>query len=281
MNAIAPSIIERLPFEQYVTLPEVNATSLFNILTSPLLYRWRKDNSRPDSDAFRQGRAAHTAILEPDRFLRDYALWEGGRRDKRIKEYADFLEVNAGKTILTVEQYDTANRMRDAVSDHAVAYPLLSEKGRNELTLKWQHPGTGIACKGRVDRLSSNLIDIKSSRDISPRMFSQSAGRYGYHFQLAFYRDGVIVIEGRAPPVKIVAVQNCPPYDVVCYDVPEEVLARGNEQIEKALERLQRCTDSGAWPGVAPDLEVPLALPSWVDGSSEEDEPLTFEGEAL
>lgn len=280
MNAIAPSILERVSFDKYVDMPEAHATSLFNILTSPLLYRWRKDNGRPDSDTFRQGRAAHTAILEPDRFLRDYALWDGGKRDKRIEKYATFLEVNAGKSILTVDQYDTAMRMRDAVSDHPVAYPLLAEKGRSELTMKWQHPGTGTWCKGRLDRLTSNLIDLKSSRDVEPVKFGRSAANYGYAFQLAFYRDGVIVIEGRVPAVKIVAVQNCAPYDVAVFDVPAEVLARGNEQVERAMALLDTCTKSGKWPGVAPDAEVPLVLPAWANGDSDDVE-ITFGGEAM
>lgn len=281
MNAPAQAIVERLPFEQYVTLPEVNATSLFNILTSPLLYRWRKDNLRPDTDTFRQGRAAHTAILEPDRFLRDYALWDGGRRDKRIKEYATFLEVNDGKTILTVEQYDTAMRMRDAVLKHAVAAPLLAEPGRCEITLKWSHPGTGTKCKARLDKLSSAIIDIKSTRDVSPIAFGRSAVNYGYGFQLAFYRDGVIVIEDRVPSVKIVAVQNCAPYDVAVYDVPDSVLTRGNAKIEKALELLSECTKSNKWPGIAPDVEVPLTLPAWADKREDDGEPITFGDEEL
>lgn len=283
MNAIVPNIIERMPFDKYIELPEAHATGLINILPergSPLLYKHREDHGRPDKDAFRRGRAAHTAILEPDRFLRDYALWDGGKRDKRIEKYATFLDVNAGKTILTVEQYDAAMRMRDAVSDHPVAYPLLAEKGRSELTLRWQHPGTGIWCKARLDRLSMAILDLKSCRDVSPAGFAKSAANYGYGFQMAFYRDGVIVTEQRTPDVKIVAVQNAAPWDVAVYNVPTVVLAHGNEQIERAMVLLDECTKSGKWPGVAPSEAIDLVLPAWATPSTD-DEPITFGEEVL
>ena len=77
MEILSPDkpIIERLPFERYVDLPGEHATELRDILVSPLQYHRRKDKPRPDSDALRVGRAGHTAILEPDRFMFEYVVW--------------------------------------------------------------------------------------------------------------------------------------------------------------------------------------------------------------
>lgn len=275
MNAIA----KRMPFSEYVTIDEAHSTSIFNILTSPLLYRHRKDHDRPDTDAFRLGRAGHTAVLEPERFDRDYAVCKV-RRDERTAAYQQFLADNAGKTVLTIAQYDAAWRVAKAVDRHPVAGALLREAGESELVVRWTHTRTGIPCKARLDRLSANLIDLKLTRDITPALFSHSAARYGYAFQLAFYRDGVITALQRTPPTKIIAIQNTEPNDVAVYNLPPETLALGNQQVERAMDRLAECTVSEEWPGAFAD-EVDLHLPAWVTAEEDDDTPLTFDGEVI
>ena len=76
----------------------------------------------------------HTAILEPDRFLRDYVLWESRRQGKKWEAFA---EVNGSKTILTDNQYTQAIAMRDAVAEHPEAGPLMKKRGDSEVTVIW------------------------------------------------------------------------------------------------------------------------------------------------
>jgi hypothetical protein len=271
-----------IPFAEYVRRPEVHATSLFHLLTSPRHYQARISGEQPDTDSLRQGRAGHTAILEPDRFLLEYAVWKADNGRRFGKKWDEFCAGNADKCILTQAQYEAALRMRDAVDEHPVARGLVRAKGESELTLRWAHPPTGIACKARIDRLTENLIDIKTTRNPDPHKFGTSAAQYGYAFQLAFYGDGVVAALGRTPPpTKIVAVQNAEPFDVVVFDLPPEVLAIGREQVERAMNLLAACKKSGQWPGMAPDTEVTLRLPAWAAPQEEDEEPLTFGGEAV
>lgn len=188
--------------------------------------------------------------------------------------------MNADKTILTVPQYELALKMRDAARAHPVASRLLLERGRNEITIEWEHERTGTQCKSRVDRLCSALVDIKTTRDPSPQSFSRDAGKYGYALQLAFYAEACRVAGLGELPVKIIAAQNCEPYDVVVYDLDEEILSHGREQYELALMKLVNCNESQEWPGVAPNEEVTLRLPAWMSPSLE-DEPVTIDGVAL
>lgn len=278
-----------IPFEEYVRRPEAHATALWHLLTSPLAYWSRTQQRPPDTDALRQGRAGHTGILEPDRFLLEYAVWRSEKDGRRFgKKWDAFCEANADKCILTEAQYAAALRMRDAVNKHAVASRLVIGPGDNELTLRWVHQSTGIACKARIDRLAAGaagadaaLVDIKTTRDPSPRAFGASAARYGYCFQLAFYGDGVVAALGRKPPpTKIIAVQNCEPFDVVVYDLGQDELAKGREQVERAMTLLALCTASKLWPGIAPDAEVPLVLPAWASPETDA-EPVTFGGEEI
>lgn len=264
--------LERVPFEQYLGIPALHATALKDILTSPRLYRWRRDHPKEDIDAFRVGRAAHTAALEPTKFLRDYVLWEGGVR--RSKKWDAFQEANGHKTILTVEQYRTAECIAEAILEHEEAGALVADRtAKREVTLTWTHPRTGLACKGRIDLLGQALVDIKTTRDPNPRKFSAAAQRYGYFLQLCFYADGEAVVFKKLPPPVIIAAQNVPPFDVVVFELDEKAIAIGHEQAEKAIDMVAQCTAAKAWPGIAPTGRVPLTPPLWAAPDYSEDGP--------
>jgi hypothetical protein len=277
-------VIERMPFERYVELPGEHATALKDLLVSPRLYHRKQQQARTDKDALRIGRAAHTAILEPDRFLLEYTVWrldpEGNTRRRYGKIWDEFREVNADKTILTETQYMMALAMRDAARSHPLASQLLTEKGRNELTIQWIDERTGLSCKARFDRLCSALVDVKTTRDPSPHRFSGDAAKFGYPLQLAFYQEAARAVGLGDFPVKIVAVQSVEPYDVVVYDLAPEIIAHGRDQFKLALDRLIECRQNDAWPGIAHNEEMSLTLPAWATPDFDE-EALTFDGAAI
>jgi hypothetical protein len=277
-------IYEKLPFDKYRQLPGLHSTGLKHALVSPLLYQHVETFGWPDSDTFRQGRAGHTANRAPARFLSDYAQWEtqhedGRKRPRNGGAWDEFREVNAGKTILTDKQYETACTLRDIVRDHPVAGPLVRGPGRNELTLKWTHGRTGAACKNRLDRVTPNeIVEVKLTRDPSPRAFGNTAARLFYHAQCAFYRDGGEACDLGRLPFKIVAVQSVAPYDVVVYDVGEDILGQGQEQYERAIDIVQECRKKQSWPGQATERALSLFLPAWATPGEDE---LTMDGESI
>lgn len=270
--------IDGMPFEDYVTLPGEHATALKDVLVSPLLYHRKRQRPREDKDSMRVGRATHTAILEPDRFALEHAVWRAkdGRRGTNV--HKAFVAANAGRTLLTEQQYTTALAVRDAVRSHAVAKQLIASC-RPEVTVKWS--AGDVACKSRFDLFGDCLVDIKTTRDPAPRKFSTDAARLSYALQMGFYYDAALAVTGgKALPVKIIAAQNVEPYDVVVYDLPDEVINAGREQYHKALETLLECRRTNTWPGIAPSEEVELRLPLWATPEAEE-EPVTFGDELL
>jgi hypothetical protein len=269
--------IAALPFEQYIALEGVHATGLKDMHVSPLLYHWRQKQKRADSDTLRRGRASHTAILEPDRFMRDYVLWPKSNGRRYGKKWDAFKEMAGERTIITEDIYDASLRMRDAVRSHRDAAAILSERGQPELTVKWTHPRTGAKCVSRFDWLCSVLADLKSTRNPAPGKFASDAARFGYMLQLGFYGDAAAVSGFGALPTVIIAAQNVAPFDVGVYDIPERELQPGRDQYEKALDKLIECTRAGIWPGVAPE-RTELHMPAWATG---EDEALTFSGAPL
>lgn len=258
--------IEKLPFEKYVEMPELHATALRDLLVSPLLYKTRRAKPREDTDTLRQGRAVHTAVLEPLRFLPEYAYWRETDGRRYGKAWDAFCDANANKTILTEKQYTLALTMAEAVAEHPVASRIMREFGKSELTIKFSY--RGLNCKARIDRLCSAVIDLKSTRNPGHREFGADSARYAYPAQLAFYRLAVKSLTGENRPAKIIAAQSTEPHDVVVYDLGEDVLHAGMKQIDEAIDLLLRCTETDTWPGIQHESEAPLILPAWANLSA-------------
>lgn len=259
-----------LPIEAYLDTEAEHATGLRAMNISPLHYRWDELNGRPDSDTLRAGRAVHSAVFEPEKFLSDYVAWTkttktGASSPRNGGEWEAFKAEHAGKTILTRHQHETAVAVADAVMAYPRAAALLRDAaGEAELTIRWVHERTGLPCKARLDWFSPTVIgELKSTRDPSPRAFGATFARLGYTLQAAFYADAVRAVGLEPPPVKVIAVSATEPHDVVVYGVPDDILAIGRDQYERALDQVVACRASGVWPGLARDEELELKLPVW------------------
>lgn len=259
-------------FTAYLLRDGVNWSRLKEMARSPLHYKYRLDHERPDTKALAMGRGAHTAILEPDRFPVDYAVFKGARRAG--KEWEAFQAANEDRSILRADEYDACLAMRDAVRAHPVASRYLA-KGRAEQTVAWANPLTGLACKGRIDWLSDVdggvLCDLKTTANLDPPWFASRVANLKYHGQLAYYIQGLLEMDGLEPPAKIIAVESSPPYDVAVFDVGEDALWAGLNLALELLQKVAACQASGAWPGRLAVNEEPLVLPPWAFPPDDED----------
>lgn len=251
-----------MPFTAYEEIEAVNWSKLKRMLRSPLHYKHALDAERePDSPAICVGRATHTAIFEPHRLESEYGIWKGARRAGKVWE--DFKSDNAGRTLLTEEEYRRVLRMRDSVRLHPLVAPLL-EHGQAEQVLEWTDPATQLRLKCRIDWHGTDLIvDLKTSRNaIDPHKFASDAYALGYFHQLAFYQRGVQANFGTHPQALIVAVENAAPFDVAVYRLASHALYAVHEEIDGLLTLLKQCMASQQWPGRF-DTERELSIPAW------------------
>ena len=263
-----------IPFEQYRRIGAVHWSTLKEMNRSPLHYKWALENDRKDSPVLMKGRAAHTAILDPDNFLRHYVLCP--LKDRRAKGFKDFARLHVGKTILFEKEYQTALNIRDAVRAHPEASRLLMG-GEKEKTITWTDPDTGLKCKSRLDYLGRRLGDLKTARSVERRAFANAVVAYQYHGQMAMYRDAVMSTEGRVPDQTfIVAVESLPPHDVAVFILGDEELERGLHIYRSYLQRVKDCTEDNAWPGRYPEVEA-LTLPAWAYEESDDNEDMEVE----
>lgn len=277
-----------LTFAEYQALPALNVSLLKELRRSPAHFLHARRNPREETAAMALGTATHCAVLEPDRFRRDYAVWsqrtESGRLSPRSgKAWEAFVAANAGRQIITWDDALTAMAMQAAVRDDPVAGKYL-HSGEAEVTLKWtlgERP-----CKGRVDWLTRQdgepvIVGLKTSRDCRHFPFSAQAARLGYHLQWAWYFDGYLTATGERPRMVELVVESSAPHVVVAYVIDDHILDQGRDEYLALLERLDRCEREDRWPGPA-DTELVLSLPDWAYPSEDlgDGETLNWEGVA-
>lgn len=256
--------------DYHADVSRISKSGLDLIAKSPLHY-WSKyldPNREPESPTptLILGSAFHSIVLEPDRFNDEFAVAPNvDRRTSAGKQlWSDFTELNAGKTVLSSDQYDTIRKMRDAVMAQPSVEKLLSA-GMAEQTIHWNDPETGVACKARPDFMSSTgiVVDLKSTEDAGHDGFARSCLNYRYHVQSAFYLDGMSLSQGRLFDTFVfVAVEKSPPYAVAVYVAPDDFVNLGRDTYMSDLEKFKRCVQTGEWHGYPKEIQT-LQLPAY------------------
>lgn len=252
-----------------------------------------------DKDSYRLGRAAHCALLEPDRFDAGYIIKpEFGNMNSKasMMEKIDWLErvANAPKRdfgdmdaaknlrrciawleslpldveIISASERETALRAADAIRNHQHASRLL-EGAKFEQTVQWVDPETGIKCKGRLDILGRGVVDIKTTRRSNIREVMKDCANFDYHGQVAWYHDGAFragLIDGHHLPAAVFvhAPEGSKFVDVAVLDMSMDIdtFEQGQRLYRRLIETYHGCQLTNNWPGMAPDV-VPWRLPAY------------------
>lgn len=270
-SSFEPGIRSRVPWDEYSSVPAISITRLKEIERSPKHYAYRLKNPK-QSTAMRLGTAAHTAVLEPERYQQQFAIWS--RRSEKTGnlcpqngQYWDaFRAENPGKSYITEDEHELAVAIAAAVRSDPDAMPYL-ESGDPEVTMQWLQGGERPA-RARVDWLTRKgdepcLVGLKTARDVRPFIFGSAAAKLGYAPQWAWYYAGYLAITGRKPLVREIVVESAPPYAVIVYRVPDDVLIKGEEEYGKWLALLDECARRGEWPGPGGGGEQDVTLPTW------------------
>lgn len=250
----------------YFSLPGVNWSRLKFMRDSPKAYRYACEVGYEDSDTLREGRLLHTLVLESSRFEMDYAVWRGKKRDG--KAWEAFEADNASRCIVTVAQLLQAEAMAAAVRASPEAMEYIGARGAEfEHSLQWVDTDTGLPCKARADIIVPGrriLADLKGAVSADARRFGNAAARYGYHCQCGHYGNGIQATRGWFPQqTKLIVVEKAPPHDVTVFDVGQEEIELGREEVSHLMRRVRECTDANRWPGRY-EGEQALALPAYI-----------------
>lgn len=242
--------------EEYHSSEGVSKTGLWSLYTkTPFHYR---HVVRKPSPAFDIGKAAHIAILEPERL--DKAVMRGpvDRRGNKWKEAQDEAE-HFGRLLLTEKDHDTALIIRDLAATVPQIRLMQSGEFMNEASAYHDDEETGVTVRCRPDiynKTHSLIGDIKNMSDASPAAFSRDAGKFGYHMQDAVYTD--VWSRGTGMDVDgfffIVFEKSDPPM-VACYELDAPSVEEGYAVYRAALAKYVECRDRDEWPGYPSDIQ--------------------------
>jgi len=272
------SYAQQISNEEYHSRPCLSATGLKQFLKSPAHYRAFQDAPSVDTPAFRFGRMAHSAVLEPATFSDLYQTFEGDRRKKEGKaEWKRILDEGA-EPIKPEEE-------AACVAINRACGKYFPKPGVPELSFSAEI--NGVLCQARPDWVhvdddgNVSLFDLKTTTSIDG--FERDMYKFKYHIQDCFY---FMVLDAALPsgfeigPIQFVAVEKNAPHDVMIRKCDRDIWALTMNMITEALGRYRECSESGVWPGVegetikckeapAPSYIVDGMMPSMDDFYSE------------
>jgi exodeoxyribonuclease VIII len=271
------TIQSRVPREEYDALEAINITRLKYLLRSPQHYQHALTHPK-QADVMTVGIATHVAVLEPERFTKEFAIWsrrsDAGNICPRKGQWWDAFQLeHKGQTILTEDQGALAQQIARAVRFDETANKYLAV-GDPEASLEWEIVG-GRPAKGRVDWLTTHegqptIVGLKTSRDCRHFQFGSQAAKLGYHLQWAWYHDGFEAITGKKPHMVEVVVESDAPHAVATYIISSDIIEQGREEYQRLLQILEHCEATDEWPGPQPNEQY-LTLPTWAYPNTDDD----------
>ncbi len=262
-----PGLYPDVPLEDYLRWPLVSQSILTVIRDkSPAHARYEQLHPSPSTPAQLVGDSLHRAVLQPDLFAKEFLRGPDGpwNRNPYKAELEEMRSNHPEATILKAEEYDTVLRMRDNVHTHPKISKLLTEDV--ELSAIWQDRATELMCKGRFDcvnRKRGVFLDLKKTRDASPRGFLKAIGTYGYYLQAAMYYAGAYALDLPVKHFVFVAIEDYPPYAVAAYRITDKALMAAEYELGDLMQVYKECVESGHWPAYSQDIED-IAIPGWV-----------------
>lgn len=204
-----------------------------------------------DSTAYAFGRAAHTRILEGvEAFTKNYVF--GGPINERTgKPYGEktkaFQEWQAeqDKQVISMQDVGKIEDMAKQVELHSEAHRLL-QRGVPEKVARVTIQD--IDCQIRCDWMhpEKGLVDLKTCESLT--WFEKDMKRFGYIFQMAFYRMVLEAYFGVEVDVHIIAVEKQAPHRVGVWHILPNVLDHAEKINRIAMKSLKRSLDDGYWP---------------------------------
>jgi len=277
-----------MDFETYKKLPQLNGSTLVHGIHSMRRLKRALDGKYPEpTDALRTGSGVHALLLEPIDFEDLYCVVpdfhldpnnlraarnksetdEQRRTDSRATKYyqdrmKEFASANCAKTFLSRKEYDDALYALESLRSRPMVCSYLQD-AQCEQTLIGELDGVPV--KGRLDIIRTGfVVDLKSTRDASPRWFGRDFANFHYGPKLAIYQELARQNGLGACEVKVIAQELAGDFDTVIYNVTQAVLDAGLAKIRKVIADYRECMRTGVWPGVDRGKdELELYVPNW------------------
>lgn len=265
-------LIHNLPMPDYLSDTGIGSSTLSNILETPADYKAALSIpfkvSPATQDAMDLGTQIHSAILEPETFT-DLYVGEDKKYHHGKKEYKEFAEKHAGKTVIRFDNVSVIAAALEAVSANPAVKDILS-KGSREVTAVANFAEDivlgGIRLKTREDWITNDgfIWDIKTtSSPVTDRDIQNTIIKYKYHFKAAHHLE-VLKAVGFEPKGWgwLFITTNLPVCRIVGKIMSEDLLHHATEMHIDAVSTLAECTANDEWPRFQTEI-TEIDIPDW------------------
>jgi hypothetical protein len=260
-----------LPFEQYLKVEAMSKSRLWDIEKCEQNYYLNHIAAKEEEEEkvyFVEGRALHTAVLEPELFDAQFAV--APKVDKRTKagkaEFAAFELNSQDKSVLTVEQYDKIMFMGKSVMGHPKAGAMILA-GQKEISIINECPYYELLRKGRIDLQADDIIaDLKStSLGAGPSSVKRQIFNLGYYLQAAMYMEmGRIELEVKPRHFVFIFVESAKPYFTGVYIADDVWIRAGMSKYRDLMDRYLTALGANYWPQYNNDEIVEISPERWM-----------------
>jgi len=259
-------VLTDLSWTEYLSLPGLNPSKIVPGIKSMLhLTAAGAAAEKPNRDSI-VGSVCHCLVFEPERLHERYALYQG--KTRRGKEWDAFCEANPGKEFVKANEFEQAQRIRDAVLGNKLALEYIRNT-EHEVSVLCED--FGVQCKGRIDGLGSHLlVDLKTTPNIEMFAFGRVFANLRYAVKLACYKRWAEKVTSRfIDQVVLITVENKAPFDVAVVPVPLAVLENAWPLAESVIRQVPDCIRADRWPGIADGELYELHVPNWAMSEDE------------
>lgn len=256
--------VTNMPIEAYHSWPNSISNSGLNQVARSLAH-YKHRSSFKQTRPMEIGTAFHTALLEPERFKKEYMIVEQ-INDRRKSEYKEAAKVYGNDCTLTESEGNSVLTMLRSVMDNPDAMDVMDREGWAELSAFARDPETGILMRARFDWITSDgrALDVKKTQDARERSFQKSIHAYRYYCQDAMYSHVYELITGEPlEKYEFLAIEEQPPCANVVYEL--DVLAKkyGWDEYRAALTKYAEAVERDDWPAY-PETRGLIGLPEYL-----------------
>jgi hypothetical protein len=261
MNTPITKIVYDLDATQYHASAGLSKSLLGHLLKSPahLKAHLSAEKEEPTKDML-LGTAIHEATLEPEKFLKNWAVLPVGldRRTTAGKAaYADFVAANTGKNLLSAEDYQTAVSVAASLKDK-MGFAGSLRSGTPEISL-YAPADNGLQMKARLDLFDPerNIIwDIKTTVAADPFGWRKEVFKYNYALQASHYLDLArrTGLGNDKTVFAFAAVEKVAPYAVGLYTIKAETILKWDSIRRGLLAQWEKAENIGIWPCYSSEL---------------------------
>lgn len=245
-------VIKDLSMSAYNEIVAVRSSDLKPFALSPAHYKYYKQAEREEGPALAIGSAAHTLILEPDKFDKEFIIYKAHKT--RCQAFYVAAASNPGKILLLESEANFVKKLAESVRNKSHVMDLVNSSSVElSVTGKLQ----GVFCKCRCDGYNfetGRIIDIKTTGKLA-KDFRRTIWDFGYHYSNAFYK---MVMEANNLIVNdfvFIVIEKDPPFEVRLCKIDKEWVDDATTKIKEMLDLFSKCLTTDTWPGYSTEIE--------------------------